>query len=57
MNELIYNDIINDEVIKFHSDAEQSEVDSLEWIGEWYHVKKVLVEKLGYKVIENPNLN
>lgn len=56
MNELIYNDIINDEVIYFSSDAKQEFVDSLVFIGEWYHVKKGLIE-FGYKVIENPNLN
>ena len=46
-----YNDIINEEIIEFFTDASQDFVTSLEFTGEWYHAKQIL-ESCDYKVIE-----
>jgi hypothetical protein len=46
-----YNDIINDCVVEFLSDASQSLIDSLEFNGEWWTVKGILIS-WGYTVIE-----
>lgn len=50
MEKLIFKDELNDEVVTFYSDAEQSFVDGIPEV-EWYAVKNVLIN-FGYKVIE-----
>ena len=46
-----YNDIINDCIVEFQSDADQRLIDSLEFNGEWWTVKGILLS-WGYMVIE-----
>lgn len=52
----IYNDSINDVVVKFHSNAPQSTIGALEFNGEWYIVREILRD-LGYAVIEHSSNN
>lgn len=51
-----YYDEINDITILFYSNASQSIIDALSFVGEWHDVKKILLE-FGYRVIENVNVN
>lgn len=52
----IYNDEINEVIIRFRTDAPQKLVTSLEFSGEWCIVKNMLLD-FGYIVIENINVN
>ena len=51
-----FNDSINQRKVIFHSDAPQATIDALEFNGEWYVVKEILLD-WGYKVIEHPIVN
>lgn len=51
-----YSDWINEDIIEFHSDASQELIDSLNFNGEWYVVREILLN-CGYKIIEDFNIN
>jgi len=51
-----FNDTINERKVIFHSDAPQATIDALEFNGEWYIVKEILLN-WGYKVIEHQIVN
>ena len=51
-----FNDSINEKKIRFYSDAPQSIIDALEFNGEWYVVKEILLD-WGYKVVEYTDIN
>jgi len=51
MERRYYNDIINERKVEFLSDAEQSFIDSLEFNGDWWTVKGILMD-WGFMVME-----
>lgn len=51
MEERYYNDIMDDCTVKFYSDAEQKLITSLEFNGDWWTTKRILLD-WGYTVIE-----
>jgi hypothetical protein len=51
-----FNDSINERKVTFWSDAPQATIDALEFNGEWYVVKEILLD-WGYIVIENTIFN
>jgi len=51
-----YHDTINEVTVEFHSDAPQKLITGLEFNGEWYVVREILLD-FGYKVLENNSKN